>query len=169
MRLNVSQSISSSVNVKGVSVYGTDANFRGQAKPGGTSFVDASWEYSMTRSWVLAPDATYRYQNSTRVTGSDGLASPDGKTWQRCGSRQALSERRDWLCPGDRIQLEFQSRNSCGRARDSDWPQHCCDDNSRHCDQHRPLSIRSQISSVRRPSGGTRTIGLRRDSKDEML
>ncbi len=79
MRLNVSQSISSSVNVKGVSVYGTDANFRGQAKPGGTSFVDASWEYSMTRSWVLALDATYRYQNSTGVTGSDGLASPGMK------------------------------------------------------------------------------------------
>jgi hypothetical protein len=79
MRLNVSQSISSGVNVKGVSVYGTDANFHGQAKPGSTSFVDASWEYSLTRSWVLALDATYRYQNSTRVTGSDGLASPGMK------------------------------------------------------------------------------------------
>jgi hypothetical protein len=76
MRLNVSQSISSAVNVKGVSVYGTDANFHGQAKPGGTSFADASWEYSLTRSWVLALDATYRYQNSTHVTGSDGLSSP---------------------------------------------------------------------------------------------
>jgi len=76
MRLNVSQSISSAVNVKGVSVYGTDANFHGQAKPGGTSFVDASWEYSLTQSWVLALDATYRYQNSTHVSGSDGLSSP---------------------------------------------------------------------------------------------
>ena len=76
MRLNVSQSISSAVNVKGVSVYETDAGFQGHAKPGGTSFVDASWEYSLTRSWVLALDATYRYQNSTRVTGSDALASP---------------------------------------------------------------------------------------------
>ncbi len=79
MRLNVSQSISSDVNVKGVSVYGTDAEFQGHAKPGGTSFVNASWEYSLTRSWVLALDATYRYQNSTRVTGSDGLASPGMK------------------------------------------------------------------------------------------
>ena len=76
MRLNVSQSISSGVNVKGVSVYETDAGFQGHAKPGGTSFVDASWEYSLTRSWVLALDATYRYQNSTRVTGSNALASP---------------------------------------------------------------------------------------------
>ena len=53
--------------------------FHGQAKPGGTSFVDASWEYSLTRSWVLALDATYRYQNSTRVTGFDGLSSPGMK------------------------------------------------------------------------------------------
>ena len=76
MRLNASQSISTGVNVKGVSVYGTDAEFQGHAKPGGTSFIDASWEYSLTRSWVLALDATYRYQNSTRVTGSDALALP---------------------------------------------------------------------------------------------
>lgn len=76
MRLNVSQSISSDVNVKGVSVYGTDAGFHGYAKPGGTSFVDASWEYSLTRSWVLALDATYRYQRSTSVIGRDAIASP---------------------------------------------------------------------------------------------
>src|SRR5579862_2043825 len=76
MRLNVSQSISSGVSVKGVSVYGTDAEFQGHAKPGGTSFVDASWEYSLTQSWVLALDATYRYQKSTHVTGSDAPASP---------------------------------------------------------------------------------------------
>jgi hypothetical protein len=61
--------------VQGVSVYGTDAEFHGNARPGGTSFVDASWEYSLTRSWVLALDATYRYQSSTRVIGSDEAPS----------------------------------------------------------------------------------------------
>jgi hypothetical protein len=76
MRLNLSQSISSDAHVEGVSVYGTDAEFHGRARLGGTSFVDASWEYSLTRSWVLALDATYRYQSSTRVTGYDALASP---------------------------------------------------------------------------------------------
>ncbi|MFY9729518.1 MAG: hypothetical protein WB723_11570 [Candidatus Acidiferrales bacterium] len=76
MRLNVSQAISSGLNVKGVSVYGTDAEFQGHAKPGGTSFVDASWEYSLTRSWVLALDATYRYQSSAHVIGSDEITSP---------------------------------------------------------------------------------------------
>jgi hypothetical protein len=80
MRLNVSQSISSEAHVEGVSVYGTDAQFRGQARPGGTSFVDASWEYSLTRSWVLALDETYRYQSSTRVTGYDALTSPGAQS-----------------------------------------------------------------------------------------
>jgi hypothetical protein len=75
MRLNVSESFSSDVSVQGVSVYGTDAEFHGNARPGGTSFVDASSEYSLTRSWVLALDATYRYQRSTTVTGYDDLAS----------------------------------------------------------------------------------------------
>jgi hypothetical protein len=76
MRLNVSESISTDVNVQGVSVYGTGSEFRGHASPGGTSFVDASWEYSLTRSWVLALDATYRYQRNTLVTGHDESASP---------------------------------------------------------------------------------------------
>jgi hypothetical protein len=75
MRLNVSESISSEVNVQGVSVYGTDSEFRGHASPGGTSYVDASWEYSLTRSWVLALDATYRYQRNTFVSGYDILDS----------------------------------------------------------------------------------------------
>jgi hypothetical protein len=75
MRLNVSESISSEANVQGVSVYGTDSEFRGHASPGGTSYVDASWEYSLTRSWVLALDATYRYQRNTFVSGYDILDS----------------------------------------------------------------------------------------------
>ena len=76
MRLNASESFSSNVSVQGVSVYGTDAEFHGNARPGGTSFVDASWEYSLTRSWVLALDATYRYQSSTRVIGSGEPSAP---------------------------------------------------------------------------------------------
>jgi hypothetical protein len=83
MRLNVSQSVSSHLHVKGVSVYGTDGEFLGQASPGGTSFVDASWEYSLTRSWVLALDATYRYQSSTSVTGYDALAPPGAQNTQK--------------------------------------------------------------------------------------
>jgi len=69
MRFNASQSFSRSVNVEDVSVYGTDAGFRGQAKPGSSSYVDASWEYSVTRRWVLALDATYRHTWNTRTSG----------------------------------------------------------------------------------------------------
>jgi hypothetical protein len=69
MRFNLSQSFSRNASVAGVSVYGTDSDFHGHAEPGRSSFVDAAWEYSLTRSWVLALDATYRYTGNTRVTG----------------------------------------------------------------------------------------------------
>ena len=71
MRFNVSQAFSREVSVEGVSVYGTGADFRGHADPGTSSFVDASWEYSLTRRWVLALDATYRYTANTRVVGNN--------------------------------------------------------------------------------------------------
>jgi hypothetical protein len=80
---NVSQAFSRDVTVDGVSVYGTDADFRGHAEPGRSSLVDASWEYSLTRRWVLALDATYRYTANTRVIGnnissSSGSQDPNG-------------------------------------------------------------------------------------------
>lgn len=71
MRFNVSQSLSSAVKVEGVSVYGTGTGFHGHARPGSAFFVDAAWEYSLTRRWVLALDATYRQQGNTRIAGYD--------------------------------------------------------------------------------------------------
>jgi hypothetical protein len=68
MRFNVSQSLSNNVNVEDVSVYGTGAGFRGHAKRGGSFYVDASWEYSLTR---LALDATYRHNANTHAIGYD--------------------------------------------------------------------------------------------------
>ena len=73
MRGNVSQAFSGDVVVEDVSVYGTQAGFRGRAKPGSSSFFDVSSEYSVTRSWVLALDVTYRHARSTQVTGFDSL------------------------------------------------------------------------------------------------
>src|SRR5262249_21571394 len=72
-RLDVSGGFSSSVNLEDMSVYGTEAGFRGHAKPGNFFFVDAAWEYSVTRNWVLALDVTYRHDASTRVTGHNVL------------------------------------------------------------------------------------------------
>jgi hypothetical protein len=73
MRFNVSQGLSGDVKVRDVSVYGTSAGFRGHAQPANSLFVDASWEYSLTRKWVLALDATYRHEGNTRVSGHNIL------------------------------------------------------------------------------------------------
>ncbi len=77
MRLDLSQAFSRRVDVAGVSVYGTGAGFRGTASPGSAFFADASWEYSVTRRWVLAADLVYRRNGNTRVAGTD-LAAPGG-------------------------------------------------------------------------------------------
>jgi hypothetical protein len=69
MRFNGTQSFSRTADVQDVSVYGTVAGFRGHARPGKSSYMDASWEYSLTRRWVLALDAAYRHSWNTRVTG----------------------------------------------------------------------------------------------------
>jgi hypothetical protein len=69
VRFNVSQSLSNHANVEDVSVYGTETGFRGRAKPGSSFLINASWEYSLTRRWVLALDATYRHNGNTRATG----------------------------------------------------------------------------------------------------
>ena len=69
-RLDLSYSLSSQVSLAGVSVYGTGPGFSGHANPGNTLSVDSSWEYSLTRSWVLALDLVYEHDASTRVTGS---------------------------------------------------------------------------------------------------
>ena len=71
MRFNVSQAFSSSVNVEDASVYGTQVGFRGAARPGSSLLINPAWEYSLTRSWVLACDLFYRHGGNTRVTGTN--------------------------------------------------------------------------------------------------
>jgi len=71
MRFNVSKTFPGSASVQGVSVYGTGEGFRGHVRPGNSLFVDASWEYSLTRRWVLALDATYTHNSNTHVDGQD--------------------------------------------------------------------------------------------------
>jgi hypothetical protein len=73
MRFNVTLAFSGGVGVDGASVYGTEAGFHGHATPGSSSSLDGSWEYSLTRSWVLAFDATYSEGGNTRVTGYGAL------------------------------------------------------------------------------------------------
>jgi hypothetical protein len=78
MRFNVAPAFSSHANVQDVSVYGTTTGFRGRAFPGSTVAFDASWEYSATRKWVLALDATYRHAFNTRTTGMNVLQGGTG-------------------------------------------------------------------------------------------
>jgi hypothetical protein len=74
-RLDVSYSISGSTSVRDVSVYGTGEGFIGRARPGNTAIINAAWEYSVTRNWVLALDVVYEHDSNTHVSGLD-LQSP---------------------------------------------------------------------------------------------
>ncbi len=68
-RLDLSAGFSSTVDLQDVSVYGTGAGFLGHARPGNSFSADASFEYSLTRSWVLALDVIYNHGNATFTRG----------------------------------------------------------------------------------------------------
>lgn len=89
-RFNVTQSFSRQVNLQDVSVYGTSQGFRGHADPGAALFVDLAGEYSITRHWVLAADATYRHQYNTPVTGYD-TSNPAETILLNSGPTQAFA------------------------------------------------------------------------------
>lgn len=81
-RLDLSYQISGSAGVRDVSVYGTEEGFRGRARPGNVTVVDAAGEYSLTRNWVLALDAVYEHDGSTHVYGSGThFDSGPARTW----------------------------------------------------------------------------------------
>jgi hypothetical protein len=69
-RLDVSYAMSTSPDLRDVSVYGTAAGFRGHAHPGAVFTADAAWEYSITQRWVAALDVAYERDASTAVRGT---------------------------------------------------------------------------------------------------
>jgi hypothetical protein len=77
-RLDLSYAVSSSVEVRDQSVYGTPDGFSGHAYPGNGFTADAAAEYSVTRNWVLALDVVYQHDDSTRVTGTVLATSAPG-------------------------------------------------------------------------------------------
>ena len=84
MRLNFSGSLPTDTDVKDVSVYGTTDGFRGHAEPGKSLVVDAAWEYSMTRHWVLALDGIYQHSRNTNVIGvqnGKNVRLDSGSSW----------------------------------------------------------------------------------------
>ncbi|MGN6312537.1 MAG: transporter [Rhodanobacteraceae bacterium] len=90
MRFNVSQSFAKTARVEGVSVYGTDQDFLGHARPGNALFVDAAWEYSLTRNWVLALDLTWRHTHGTRVSGDESSETQATPVQMDSGASTAL-------------------------------------------------------------------------------
>lgn len=76
MRLNVSGAWSGRADLVDRSVYGSIDGFRGWARPGRAFFVNAAWEYSLTRHWVLAMDLTWRRAEGTRLRGHDAWGTP---------------------------------------------------------------------------------------------
>jgi len=68
-RLGLSRTFAGTARVEGRSVYGTPDGFQGEAKPGSSFTIDNSWEYSLTRSWVLAVDLSYSHTERTKVQG----------------------------------------------------------------------------------------------------
>jgi len=129
------------VKVQDVSVYGTSEGFRERANPGPSVFVDAAWEYSVTRHWVVALDATYRRQDNTRVIG---YRITDPTQPIRLNSGTTLSG-----CSGDRMQLEPEPRRAPRCARDPGRTEHCFDDHTRAGSEFCPLIRRGHSSRMK--------------------
>lgn len=84
-RLNVAYAFSDRVDVMDTSVYGTPQGFRGHADPGDTFSLYSAWEYSLTRNWVLALDAFYQHDSSTRIRGETqgtAFSADSGSAWR---------------------------------------------------------------------------------------
>jgi hypothetical protein len=75
-RINVLQRFYNKAKVEGRSVYGTDAGFRGHARPGARTTLIGAVEYSLTNEWVLAFDAEADFAGHTRVAGQEGSGGP---------------------------------------------------------------------------------------------
>ncbi len=90
MRLNMAQSVSGRAQVEDASVYGTSNGFRGNARPGNSFLVNAAWEYSLSRRWVLALDLTYRRSHGTRVNGFALPGHDDARIRRSSGSSEAF-------------------------------------------------------------------------------
>jgi hypothetical protein len=88
-RLDLSYSISRPASLRDESVYGTSPGFSGHVHPGPSVVGDLAFEYSLTRSWVLATDIDWQHDGNTRVTG--GYASaPAAQYVQDFGSDEVL-------------------------------------------------------------------------------
>jgi hypothetical protein len=70
-RINILKNFPLRHEVSGRSVFGTDVDFHGHAKPGSKTTVVVGAEYSLTKEWVLALDVEHDQWGKTSVTGRD--------------------------------------------------------------------------------------------------
>lgn len=85
MRLDALASVSAEAHITDASIFGTLPGFVGRARPGDAVSLDASFEYSLTRSWVIATELLYDHGDITHVDGMSmsqpvqfNLGSSDG-------------------------------------------------------------------------------------------
>lgn len=74
-RLVLGYTVNGRAELKGESVYGTPAGFRGHADPGDSASAILAFEYSFTRNWVLALDLGAQRDASTWVSGTAPVRS----------------------------------------------------------------------------------------------
>jgi len=74
-RINVLKDFPLRHSVSGRSVFGTDADFHGRAKPGSKTTIVAGVEYSLTKEWVLALDVERDQWGRTEVRGHDAAGA----------------------------------------------------------------------------------------------
>ncbi len=74
-RINLLQRFYDRTSVEGRSVYGTDAGFRGHARPGARTTMIGAVEYSLTNEWVLAFDVEGDFAGHTKVVGQENGGS----------------------------------------------------------------------------------------------
>lgn len=74
-RINVLHDFPLRTAISGRSVYGTDAGFRGHARPGAKTTMILGAEYSLTNEWVLAFDVEADHWGKTRVKGRDAAGA----------------------------------------------------------------------------------------------
>src|SRR5260221_2084574 len=74
-RINLLQRFYDRTSVEGRSVYGTDAGFRGHARPGARTTMIGAVEYSLTNEWVLAFDVEGDFAGHRKVVGQENGGS----------------------------------------------------------------------------------------------
>ena len=84
-RINILKDFPLRTDVSGRSVYGTDAGFRGRARPGSKTTALLGAEYSVTKELVIAFDVEADHWGRTEITGRDASGVPvdrrTAKSW----------------------------------------------------------------------------------------